>query len=185
RSGERFALDQLHGQRAVLDAVNMRDVGMIQRCEDFGFPLEANHASGIAGKHFGQYLERNLSFQFCILSAIHFAHATFAELSGNAVMRDRLAYHFFSPASQLTTMFRSNVDADAATTLLIKKRLPSAVTSYWNTAFWKACAKCDSKSGRGASTSKAGFGAAVVFTAKNIIFSSPPSKNYLWPTPRR
>src|SRR5262249_14935320 len=130
----------------------MRNVGMIQRCENFGFPLEANHASGIAGKHFGQYFERNVSFQFCILSAIHFAHSTFAELSGNAVMRVRLAYHFFSPASQFSTRFKSSVDAERPATVLSKKRFPSAVTSYSNIAFWIAFwAKCASNSGRGAS----------------------------------
>src|SRR5215813_1212509 len=162
----------------------MRDVGMIQRCENFGFTLEANHASGIAGKHFGQYLERNLSFQFRIVSAIHFAHATLAELSGNAVMRDRLADHFFSPASQFSTTFRSGAGVPP-TTVLSKKRFPSAVTSYSKTAFWANWAKCESNSGRGVSTSKVGFVPAMAFTATAIIFPSPPTKKSSLPSPRQ
>src|SRR5262249_34061613 len=118
-----------------------RDVRMIQRCEDFGFTLEANQASGIASKHFGQHLECNLAFQFRIVSAIHFAHSTFPEFPSDAVMRDRVADHFFSPASQLSTTFKSGVDAEPPATVLSRKRFPSAVTSYSNVLFRKSAAK--------------------------------------------
>ena len=43
--GERWALDQLHHQRdgpvLLFEAVNLRDMGMIQRRQNFGFALEA------------------------------------------------------------------------------------------------------------------------------------------------
>src|SRR5215470_14902822 len=57
----------------------MRDVGMVQRCEDFGFTLEAIHASGITGKHLGQYFERDLAFQFRVGGAIDLTHSAFAD----------------------------------------------------------------------------------------------------------
>src|SRR5215471_6402224 len=164
RSGKRFAFHQLHCQRALLDAIDMRNVGVIQRCKDFGFPLETIHSSGIAGKHFGQYLERNLAFQFRIVGAIDFAHTTFAEFRGDTVVPDGLAYHFLSPASQFSTTFKSAADGELPAMVLSKKRFPSAVTSYSG----PPGAKCASNSGWGASGSKVGFGPAVTLTAAAI-----------------
>jgi hypothetical protein len=39
---QRRAVDELHDERAVLDAVDLRDVRMVQRRQDFGFALEAS-----------------------------------------------------------------------------------------------------------------------------------------------
>ena len=54
RAFGRLALDQLHHQRAIFDAVEGCDVGMIQRGQDLGLALEARHAAGIAGEGFRQ-----------------------------------------------------------------------------------------------------------------------------------
>ena len=58
---ERRPLDQLHheGRHAValLQAVNLRNVRMIQPGEHFRFALEARHARGIARHGRGQHLD--------------------------------------------------------------------------------------------------------------------------------
>ena len=41
RAFESIALDELHHQRAILNAVNVSDVGMIERRQHFGLALEA------------------------------------------------------------------------------------------------------------------------------------------------
>src|SRR5215831_745653 len=127
---------------------------MIQRCKNFGFPLEAIHVPGITSKHLGQYLERNLAFQFRVGGAIHFTHTTFAEFRRDAIMRDRLADHFFSSTSQFTTTVKGGAEAELRAIVSSRKRFPSAVTSYSKIVLKKPWARCASNSGRGASTSK-------------------------------
>ena len=54
RVSERLALDELHDQRVhaatLLDAVNLRDVRMIERREDVRLTLEAGHAISVGGE---------------------------------------------------------------------------------------------------------------------------------------
>ena len=58
------------------------------------------------------------------------AHATVAELGGNAVMRDRLLRaHFFNPVSQFSTTVMGE-GAISVASVLNRKRFPSAATSY-------------------------------------------------------
>ena len=47
-SSEHLAFHQFHHQRTLLDAINLRDIRMIQRSEYLGFPFEAGHTFGIA-----------------------------------------------------------------------------------------------------------------------------------------
>jgi hypothetical protein len=70
----RFALDQLHDDRAVFHAVDVRDVGMIQRRENLGLAPKTRHAVGIARESFRQHLQRHVAFQLRVASAIDFAH---------------------------------------------------------------------------------------------------------------
>jgi hypothetical protein len=60
RAFERFALDQLHHQRTLFDAVNVSDVGVIQQSKDLGFAVEARQALRVAGEGFRQDLERDI-----------------------------------------------------------------------------------------------------------------------------
>src|SRR5262249_11907760 len=88
--------------------------------------------------------------------------------------------HFFSPAFQFSTTFKSGADAELPAMVLSKNRFPSAVTSYPG----PPGTKCASNSGWGASGSKVGFGPAVALTAAAIIFPSAPTKNNSLPSPR-
>ena len=78
------ALDQLHHERGhavrLLEAVDVRDVRMVQRGEDFGFALEPREALGIRREALRQDLDRDLAFQLRVGGAIHLAHAAGAEL---------------------------------------------------------------------------------------------------------
>ena len=65
---EVLALDELHDQRGgrvarVLDAVDLRDVRMIERGERLRFALEAHQAIGVAGERGRQDLERDLAIE--------------------------------------------------------------------------------------------------------------------------
>ena len=78
-----LALDQFHheGLRATrsFEAVDRRDVGMIQRREDLGFALEAGDAIGITREGLGKNLDRHAAAKLRIASAIHLAHPAGAE----------------------------------------------------------------------------------------------------------
>jgi hypothetical protein len=88
RTFDRRAGNQLHHQRAhagrgaglrFFNAVNLRDVGMIQRSQHFGFALETRQPLRIARQRVRQNLDRHRAIQFHIARAIHFAHAPGAE----------------------------------------------------------------------------------------------------------
>ena len=102
RDGERFvernrpvrdairqcrSLDQLHHQRgyagALLEAVNLRDIRMIQRCENFGLALKARQPFRVIGHPCGQHLDSDRSLQVDVSGLVHLAHAAFAELDGD------------------------------------------------------------------------------------------------------
>ena len=77
--GEGRPLHQLHHQRVFFSAVNVRDVGMVQRRQHFGLALEAQHAVAGERKRVRQHLHRDLTFQPGVFGAIDFAHAAGAE----------------------------------------------------------------------------------------------------------
>jgi hypothetical protein len=76
---ERWSLDQLHHQRTnavrLLQAVDLRDVRMIERRQCLGFALEARQPIGIAREGVGQHLDRDPPTKIGVESAIHLAHA--------------------------------------------------------------------------------------------------------------
>ena len=91
---QRRPLDQLHDQRAqvasgvsrtLLDPVQVRNVWMVERGENFGFALEARQAITIRGERRGEHLDRHLTLQRRVGRAVDLAHAAFANLSGNLV----------------------------------------------------------------------------------------------------
>jgi len=83
------ALDEFHHDcgevRGLLEAVNRRDVGMVERREHFGFPLEARQTIRIAGQRRGQHFDRHRPLQVAVGLAIHFAHPACADRRGDLV----------------------------------------------------------------------------------------------------
>ena len=53
-----------------LDAVDLRDVGMVQAGEDLGFPLEPGQAIRIGGKRLRQDLQGDIAVELGISSPI-------------------------------------------------------------------------------------------------------------------
>jgi tetratricopeptide (TPR) repeat protein len=66
-------LDELHDERVLFETVDVGDVGMVERGEDFGFALEPSQPLAIV------HLDRDLALQLRIARAIHLAHSPRAE----------------------------------------------------------------------------------------------------------
>jgi hypothetical protein len=66
--------------------VDMRDVRMVQRREDFGFTLEAGEPLRIRGQRSWQHLDGDLALQVDVGGAIDLSHAACAE-SGEDLIR--------------------------------------------------------------------------------------------------
>ena len=62
-----------------LEAVNRRDVGMIQRRQRLRLALEPRHAFGISGECVGQDLDRDLATEVRVCRPIHLAHPALAK----------------------------------------------------------------------------------------------------------
>ena len=77
--GEGWPLDHLEHERRYmigrLEAVDRRDVGMIQRREQIRFAGEARPPFGITGEELRQNLEGDVSRQVAVACPIHFSHA--------------------------------------------------------------------------------------------------------------
>ena len=80
---EVFALDQLHDQcervARPFEAVNLRDVRMIERGEDFGLALEPRQPLSVLGHVGRQHLEGDLALQRRVLGPVDLAHAAGAQ----------------------------------------------------------------------------------------------------------
>ena len=78
---EIFTLDQLHHERAdagrLFNAIELRDVGMIERGERFRFAFEPHEAIGVRREGLGQDLQRDVAIEARIAGAIHDAHSAF------------------------------------------------------------------------------------------------------------
>ena len=61
--GRRLARHELHHQRAVLDAVDLRDVRVVQRGEHLGFARKAGEPVGVLCQGLGQHLDRDGAIQ--------------------------------------------------------------------------------------------------------------------------
>ena len=57
----------------------MRDVGMVERGQRFGFTSEAGEPIGVVRERCGQDFERDIAIERRIVRAIHLAHAADTE----------------------------------------------------------------------------------------------------------
>jgi len=73
------------GERAILQAVDRGDVGMIQGSEKLGLTAEAGHAFDVGGEGSGKNFERDFAAEFGIAGAVDFAHAADAERADDFV----------------------------------------------------------------------------------------------------
>ncbi len=93
---QRRSFDECQHQSAgvfgVHDSVNVSDIGVIERGENFGFPLEARHAFGIAQERRGQNFERHFTLERCVACAVDLAHPALAEQGENFVVAEFVAY---------------------------------------------------------------------------------------------
>ena len=73
-----LTLDEFHHQRTdtvgFFETVDLRDVGMIQRCEGLGFAREPCEPLGVARERVRQDFDRDVAIQLRIAGAIHLAH---------------------------------------------------------------------------------------------------------------
>ena len=80
---EIFALHQFEGEGhallGLLEAVDRRDIGMIEGGEDLGLPPEAGHPLLILREGRGQDLDRDVASELHVPRAIDLAHAAFAD----------------------------------------------------------------------------------------------------------
>ena len=83
--GERGSFDQFQheGRLAILllEAVDGRDVRVVQRRQDLGFPLESREACDISRERRRQDLDRHVAFQLAVARAVDLAHSAFADLA--------------------------------------------------------------------------------------------------------
>ena len=93
-AGEVLAFDELHREhvcglagrrRRLLEAVDVGDVGMVERGEQLRFPLEAGEPVGIARDGRGQQLEGDRALEPRVARPVHLAHAPRAEESFDRV----------------------------------------------------------------------------------------------------
>ena len=84
---QREAIDQFEHQRpratVFLDAVNLSDVGVVERREQLGFSLEPGQAVRIASKNVGEDLQSDVAVQARVVRAIDLAHTARAEDAGD------------------------------------------------------------------------------------------------------
>jgi hypothetical protein len=83
--GEVLALDQLHDERVLFDAVNGRDVRMIEGRERGGFALEPRPPLRVGRPCRRQDLDRDVALQARVLRAVHLAHSACPERTEDLV----------------------------------------------------------------------------------------------------
>ena len=78
--GQRHTLDEFHyegcGAAGAFDAVNERDVGVIQRGQRPGFAVETREPIGISRHSFRKYLDRHLPCEVDVGGGVNLAHAS-------------------------------------------------------------------------------------------------------------
>ena len=89
RCDEIVALDEFHHERgesaALFEAVDARDVGMVERREDFGFALKARQRSASPATDAGRTLIATWRFRLRVGGPIDLAHPAHADLRGDFV----------------------------------------------------------------------------------------------------
>ncbi len=68
--------------------MDLRDVGMVQRCENLRFPLKPRQSIRISGKRFGQDLERHLPVELGVGGLIDLSHPALADEGGDIVVAE-------------------------------------------------------------------------------------------------
>jgi hypothetical protein len=69
----------------LLDRIDRRDVGVIERRERLRLALESRHALRVVGERVRQDLDRHLAAQDGVGCSIHLAHAAFTDQRGDFV----------------------------------------------------------------------------------------------------
>ena len=78
-------------RRDVLEAVDRRDVGMVERGQHLRLALETRQRSALAREALGQDLERHVALERRVVRPEHLAHAARAELAEDAIDADPAA----------------------------------------------------------------------------------------------
>jgi hypothetical protein len=80
---ERLALDEFHDDGSYvagfLEAVDLRDVGVIELREHLRFALEARESLGVVRERVGEDLDRDVAVELGVVGAIDLAHPAFAQ----------------------------------------------------------------------------------------------------------
>ena len=77
--GQVLSLDQFHDECIRFDAVDLRDVRVVQRREHLPFALEARDAIGVGRERLGQNLQRDVAIEVRVFRAIDLTHPASAE----------------------------------------------------------------------------------------------------------
>ena len=97
--GEVLAGDELHrqevrgravGERRALEAVDVRDVGVVERGQQLRLALEAGEALGILRQLGRQHLDRDVASELRVSGAVDLPHTSRAEGSGESVVGEVL-----------------------------------------------------------------------------------------------
>ena len=92
--GECWAFDELHHERsdaiALFEAVDLRDVWMVQRRKQLRFTVKACKPVRVGRERLRQDLDGNLPFQSRVGRLVYLAHAAFAKLFDDADKDRRL-----------------------------------------------------------------------------------------------
>jgi hypothetical protein len=89
--GEIVALDELHHQRRAFNAIDVRDVRVIQGRQHFGFTAESRQPLIIICDIVGQHFDGDVALQIRVARAIHLAHAARTEQRHHLVRAYSLA----------------------------------------------------------------------------------------------
>jgi len=82
------------GQRAIFQAVNRGDVGMVERSQHLGLTPEARHALGVSSECLRQDFQRHFAVQLRVSRAIDFSHSARTDSLHDVVVAKRLANHW-------------------------------------------------------------------------------------------
>ncbi len=77
----------------ILQPIDSRDVGVVQRGEKLGFTLKASQAFGIGGEVLGENLDGDIAVKLRIPRPIHLSHAALAERFKDLVMTEGFTDH--------------------------------------------------------------------------------------------
>jgi hypothetical protein len=100
--GEVLALDEFHDERAmtmpgvgraILEAIDLRDVRVVQRGQGLRFALEAHQPIRIEGKGIREDLQCDVAPELGIARPIDLAHSAFAQFGHHLIWAEALANH--------------------------------------------------------------------------------------------